>query len=125
MSGLIITATSKKISPANVSHHMARRKDMTTEETAASRAHVQGIVTRHCEFWGVSEYDLPRGFRDAPSLSPYRCPCCQNAGNWRRGQEFEHMMRCGKCNIVWTPDSVLRLQQTLADELAGCNGDGI
>jgi len=28
----------------NGSHHMARRKNMTIEETAASRAHVHGIV---------------------------------------------------------------------------------
>lgn len=33
-----------------------------------------------------------------------RCPFCDGRGVWRRGVHFDHQMRCGKCDVVWTPD---------------------
>jgi len=82
-------------------------------------------IRRFCDQWQISEYDLPQWFRDNPSLSPYKCPRCFGVARWRSGQGFDHMMRCGKCGIVWTPDSVLRMKDVLTEELSMMLGDGI
>ena len=97
---------------------------MTTEKTPPSTS-VHSIITRHCQVSCVSERDLPIEFRQNPLSSPYRCPRCQGSGMWRAGQEFDHMKRCGKCKIVWTPDAVCTLREVLASELVGIYGDGI
>ena len=34
------------------------------------------------------------------------CPICRKYGNWRSGQEFDHMKWCPDCEVVWIPESL-------------------
>ena len=95
------------------------------EKERDHQAYVQGVVDNYLSYCDPGLYDLPLAFREDPSLSSFHCPACRGQGRWRRGQEFEHMMRCGKCDVVWSPGEVDRLKKELADKQCGTFGDGI
>lgn len=94
-------------------------------ETTRNPEYADKLIQEFCDFWNSSEYDLPKQFRIYPIPPSYYCPDCQIAGKWRRGQEFEHMMRCVRCDLVWTPLKVECLKTHLAEELVNVEGDGI
>ena len=74
-------------------------------------------------------YEVPRSFRVSEfewgAANPCNCPKCKKVGVWRAGAEFEHMMRCPFCHIVWTPDIIHKIKRQIARELTNTNGDGI
>ncbi len=81
------------------------------------------LAKTYCSY--TDERDIPQQFRLNPLKSANRCPQCDRKGGWRSGVYFEHQKRCGKCNIIWCPDDVERMQEFIANELIGVNGDGI
>ena len=72
----------------------------------------------------VSRHNFPEEFEGSHLLSPFRCPTCDIKGTWRSGQEFEHMMRCNGCNLVWTPGTIQAYQQIVLEAMPNY-ADGI
>lgn len=46
---------------------------------------------------------FPAGFQVDWWPADNRCPQCDAVGRERAGADFQHMMRCVKCGICWTP----------------------
>ena len=57
--------------------------------------------------------------------SPYKCEKCGKTGRWRSGPDFDYMMRCSYCEIVWTPHIIEYNNKMLEDSKINVNGDGI
>lgn len=46
---------------------------------------------------------LPDGFLVDWWPADNRCPQCDAVGRERAGADFQHMMRCPRCQVCWTP----------------------
>ena len=68
---------------------------------------------------------IPESHRSDPTWPATFCPGCRRYGRFRAGYEFDHEMRCSRCNIVWVPAAILDYRASLAKTLQGMHGDGI
>lgn len=80
-----------------------------------------------CEFCGDDKEPgsgwIPlHGFKIVKSVpTTLNCPKCDKRGYRRHGAYFDHMFRCGECNISWEPGKDFDKVEEVSPHVKGCH----